>query len=155
MSSSVSYVKPSRNDGIVILSRILFDLVLLLSILSGEFISVGKFFCLTGVYDCVFFYYIYYGSTSWSSCCLFTDLAFLLGSKPSNRCLNSFFLHSSIILRSKGWKPTRCNVSQSNNVLTCLSYGLELDSDGATFTSRSHGRSLWSIIMSKPYISKH
>jgi hypothetical protein len=39
--------------------------------------------------------------------------------------------------------------------LTNLSKGLELDKEGQTFTSRSHTLNYASIIISKPYISKH
>ena len=64
------------------------------------------------------------------------------GSKPNRRCLLSFFLSSSTFLRSNIWKPTKCSVSTSSLVFTYLSYGEELDNDGATFTSNSHGRNL-------------
>ena len=44
--------------------------------------------------------------------------------------------------------------SASKIVLIRLSSGDEDDRDGDTFTSRSHGLNLLSIIISKPYISK-
>jgi len=50
--------------------------------------------------------------------------------------------------------PTRVSVSQTNKVLIFLSKFDELDKDGNTLTSRTHGFKLASIITSKPYNSK-
>jgi hypothetical protein len=126
ISSSVITGKPSRKDGMVLLS------------LPGFTISFSYFF--RGV-----------DSSGWPS----SILPFLLVSNPRSLWRFSFFLSSSILFRSKILNPTKCSVSQSSNVFTCLSYGLELESEGATLTSRSQGLSDWSIITSKPYISKH
>lgn len=130
ISSSVIKGKPSRKDGIRFLS---------LPNFAGDPSSFSYF--LNGVVVC--------------SASVTSVLAFLIGSNPKSLWRFSFFLSSSILFRSKILNPTRCSVSQRSRVLTCLSYGLELESEGATLTSRSQGLSFWSIITSKPYISKH
>ena len=63
----------------------------------------------------------------------------MLESKPSNRYLSVFCLSFSNCLRSNMWKPVKYIVSESSKVLMYLSMGEELDREGDTLTSSSHG----------------
>jgi hypothetical protein len=65
----------------------------------------------------------------------------------------SIFLSSSTFLLSNTLNPSRWYVSQRSIDFTSLSNGLELEREGSTLTSRSHGLKLWSIRTSNPYIS--
>lgn len=146
-SSSVRWLKPSKNEGIIFFSL----LFLIEFCLSGDEAS-AVCFVLVGDPDDWFFSSYSCDLVSESS----TFYAFrLTESNPRSRCLFSFFLSSSILLRSNILNPTKWRVSHSSIVFTCLSYGLELERDGATLTSRSHGRSFASTRTSNPYTSKH
>ena len=57
-------------------------------------------------------------------------------------------------LRSYAVTPTKLSVSQMSIVLIFLSKGELLDKEGEILTSRSHGFSLLSSNISKPYTSK-
>ena len=74
---------------------------------------------------------------------------------PNNLYLSFLALSNSIYLRSNKWNPTKYRVSDNSKVLIYLSIGLELLSEGHTFTSRSQGLSFESSRISNPNTSKH
>jgi hypothetical protein len=139
MSSSVKAENPSKNDGTKV-----FSLFSFIPILSGDDYSPGSLFIFNGEY-----WFLGKPAESISVSNLLLSY-FFCGTKPRSRFLLSFFLSSSTYFLSKSLKPTRCRVSHKSIVLTCLSYGLELERDGATLTSSSHGLNLWSTITSNP-----
>ena len=91
-----------------------------------------------------------------ASCTLPRD-PYLLGlfSSPSSRFFACSSISRSCRLRSYGVTPTRFIVSHTSIVLTRLSKGDDELSEGLTFTSKSHGFSVWSSKISNPYTSKH
>ena len=76
------------------------------------------------------------------------------GSKPNSRYLLIFSCSFSCFLLSYTYIPIIWRTSLKSIVFICLSRGDELLKEGHTFTSRSHGFSFSSRIMSKPYSSK-
>jgi hypothetical protein len=83
-----------------------------------------------------------------------TPLSYVLflaeDSNPSSLYLSFFAFSCSSFFLSNKWKPVKYRLSERRSVLIYLSIGLELLSEGLTFTSRSQGLSLESIKISKP-----
>lgn len=116
-SSSDKTEKPSRKEGIIILSFTILNF-------SGDIgsYSLDSFFIFLGdSVSCLLTLKV--GDMSWfiNVSDSYFALGLVLDSKPSNLCLFSFFLSSSMRLRSYSLNPTRCRVSQSSMVFTYLS----------------------------------
>ena len=75
--------------------------------------------------------------------------------RPISFFFFSVFFYSIIYFLSKILNSNKWKVSLKSIDFTNLSNGLELEREGQTFTSRSHGLKVASIMMSNPYISKH